>query len=822
MTRFLPQLSRVTLCLVSFTLATQILASPPETARSRAPELRRSPKLAPLVQAAQFGQPDGKSPGHRRALLGMYLSLWYGNAETKLPAGSMEQLFGYLERYPELLERKLFDPLGVTMPLEETPLPPELVKRGTDMIQNALKFTGPVQQVDANLGYWKKRGAEGLFTPVLRAHIASTQHTAADKARALFDAARAAGLNSVAVDAVQWSALLDPVFRERVKGKAGAAAIEGSLREILLARDNLARALGFAKGFDELRQSLGVSAVAGLNSPRAADELNAEYEKFRASLGPNRESILIRQLSPLEAPFRSCLGGSDCSSRNYFEKALDPVFAYFTMTRSTDGFSSGNATVVLGRNDADQPVAFLDKLQGVPTARAREFLEGVRRVLLKGGYTLELPADLGDSDGLTVDAALRAHVARHIQLDQTSPLSTFRPESLKFEKILFNRYSRAYDRPATRRLLPSDLAIDESKPLTFRAADANSAEGMAKELELLKEGSWDDRLLYLAVQGWLRDTDLADAAFNQTRDAWLRDASAPFAVKRAVLKQLPGLGVSRAKAELSAADYNRYMTGVLSSSLDRQSLDPVETSMLVLQDPALINGLPEEAIAKVARYLLRSQGLSSLEHMARQAPLSQRARFIWLRLLPGHGLDVAPSVLQGAQLKEFHAYLDERSAPTGQATTALSAALDVLGRLKVFLPRSDGFPALFASSEMKKDPNGFSARLFKESISAIHELSASIAASADGRGIGDSTRALIRLLHGLKIRSAAKARAELQPAIEDTLRALAHPENQARAVRLRRAVFPDGLRDQLVGQLRSVLESYKARPLGPLEFDEIR
>ena len=59
-----------------------------------------------------------------------------------------------------------------------------------------------------------------------------------------------------------------------------------------------------------------------------------------------KETFRLRALSLQESSFRGCLGG-DCSTRSYFDLALDPNFIYFTLT-DVHHRSSGQITVVLG------------------------------------------------------------------------------------------------------------------------------------------------------------------------------------------------------------------------------------------------------------------------------------------------------------------------------------------------------------------------------------------------------------------------------------------------------------------------------------------
>ena len=234
-----------------------------------------------------------------------------------------------------------------------------------------------------------------------------------------------------------------------LKSKNGLDRIEG-LKKVLDERDAVAMDLGFAGHFQELQNKFKIDYPTGLskneNPNLSIQNLEKEVLAGRFTTKPS-ETIRVRSLSIQEAPFRSCLGGSDCSTRTYFSKALDPNYIYFTMTDSNFN-SSGHVTVVLGeaKNLATgqmEKVAFIDKLQNVPNQQIPSFLQAVSMSLGEKGYKLGVPEDVGDHNGLSNMDTTRHFFAQEIVPKISQKLAIFIPHANKYD--FENKYSRAYN-----------------------------------------------------------------------------------------------------------------------------------------------------------------------------------------------------------------------------------------------------------------------------------------------------------------------------------------------------------------------------------------
>ncbi len=237
-----------------------------------------------------------------------------------------------------------------------------------------------------------------------------------------------------------------------LKSKDGLERIEGFIK-ILDERDVLAMDLGFSGHFKELQSNLEVAAPTGMDISQDYAKLLVDFEakikSGRFTLLP-AETIRVRSLSIQEAPFRSCLGGSDCSSRTYFSRALDPNYIYFTMTDAKH-HSSGHVTVVLGtaQTSAGQTVkvAFVDKLQNVSNQLILPFLESVRQSLAEKGYLLGLPADVGNENGLSNIDVTRHFVAKELLPGLEESLKGFTPHPHPVSYHFDSAYSRAHHSP---------------------------------------------------------------------------------------------------------------------------------------------------------------------------------------------------------------------------------------------------------------------------------------------------------------------------------------------------------------------------------------
>jgi hypothetical protein len=192
----------------------------------------------------------------------------------------------------------------------------------------------------------------------------------------------------------------DPALSYLITSSLPHLKLEG-LRRLILARDDL---------INRVTRGSYKSLITTLNS----DESRLRYYAVEKSLtifneenvvesvsGQDPESLLVRQLTLQESPFRSLLAyeqnGGCCATNSYFYKALDPNYLYFTMTN--EGLQSfGHVTVVLGRAwglFGPTKIAFLDKVQDIPDHMLVPMLRAVRTSLKSKGYKLGIPQYLG-------------------------------------------------------------------------------------------------------------------------------------------------------------------------------------------------------------------------------------------------------------------------------------------------------------------------------------------------------------------------------------------------------------------------------------------
>lgn len=265
------------------------------------------------------------------------------------------------------------------------------------------------------------------------------------------------------VDLIHTSGFGNTFYTDLLKSKNPKEQLAG-VNKILDERDSVALTLGFEGHFPELMRFLNVDHSTGSTKREnlttglrtiEKDIENMPYTSIQTSV------LRVRSLSIQEAPFRGCLGGSDCSSYTYFHKAFDPNFLYFTITDKHHQ-SSGQITVVLGTatnesglfpwlpsnlgGSRNVKIAFVDKIQNVPNDRIPHMLESIRLSLQERGYKLGLPKDMGDNNGLSNQGITRDYVQSEINSKLKKTVFTgFKPHRNKYS--FDNEYSRAYEEP---------------------------------------------------------------------------------------------------------------------------------------------------------------------------------------------------------------------------------------------------------------------------------------------------------------------------------------------------------------------------------------
>ncbi|MBK7844400.1 MAG: hypothetical protein IPJ71_11995 [Bdellovibrionales bacterium] len=345
-------------------------------------------------------------------LFEIYRKIFFGDPNTSVNGATLKTVTDLLKNHPEL-QKLPFREYEVETVRKAYEMPESLAKYLKSQNGNAGQVRSNLFQVEANLGFWKKlvgfedspmpgnlskdqrrqlqdqqktrflRYLDRIISKENRVFLKDEKVDYRLKVKTLYGLLKRMSdhmerrgrstqqLRQAMVDLIATTGFNNQATQELLKSKNALDTIEG-LNKILDERNEMAMELGFAGHFKEMLQNLRIDSPS--LSIRAEDETKFIGELEREVLSGSfqtlpSEKIRVRSLSIQEAPFRSCLGGSDCSSRSYFSKALDPNFNYFTMTDS-DNRSSGHVTIVLGvakdQAGQDHKVAFVDKLQNVP------------------------------------------------------------------------------------------------------------------------------------------------------------------------------------------------------------------------------------------------------------------------------------------------------------------------------------------------------------------------------------------------------------------------------------------------------------------------
>lgn len=504
--------------------------------------------------------PDPTSPDQLKAF-SVYLRIGFGDPRTDLGDENLiEQIADELIQNPNLIkDTSPFRNYTLTTQDRNYPVTPGLSKLLDPQIKSAKARLGELFQVSNNQVYWSK--VLGFMDEKSKQLAFISQHipedvqgklsdknlSAAEKAEILYKVLKsvrgklkkrggdAGPITQAMIDLLHSAAFADPSIAEGLKSQDGMRRIE-AYRDARIARDNLTQRLE-GKHFEELindtRSEYNIKAPSGVMSADIATELNnleADVVK-RSTLSDTKTTRTIRHLSLFESPFRSCLGGTDCSSRTYPKKALDPNYHYFTITNDP-GESTGHITVVLGDGKVDGKsvkVAFVDKVQNVDHQRLLVMMEGVRRSVAEKGYRLVVPEDFGNHNGISSEESTRRFIAKKVQRDKGRKLTNFRPHGHDYS--FPNMYSRADNKLPSREVLAlqrsEETKLDPgSEDNPWRTQDENlNLDAIVKNSWNLKDSAKvNDQLKYLKAQESLLSAGLqVDPDLDKTLSRWITD-----------------------------------------------------------------------------------------------------------------------------------------------------------------------------------------------------------------------------------------------------------------------------------------------------------
>ncbi len=438
----------------------------------------------------------------------VYRKVFFGDSNTSVDGKTLKSVTEILKKHPELT-KPMFTEFNISTVEKIYETPEALAKYIRSQTSTAGQVRSNLFQIDANLGYWKKLldyqdipTPEGLtkdqqkdfqkkskerFVTYLNRIINKTNRdlladlknentTYTQKAQALFETLRyleswmqkkdrnTQPIRQAMLDLVYTVGYGNKSSLDLLKSPNGTVKIQG-LQQLWAEADGFAEAVGYKNHFTELKQKLKIDFPTGLSKNEDPQLLIKHFDllvqQSNFTTKPTN-SIRVRSLSIQESPFRSCLG-KDCSTRTYFDKALDPNYIYFTMTDSSYK-SDGHATLVLGtainkQNGHLEKVAFLDKLQNIPTTMIELFLNAVDQSLQTKGYHLAIPTYLGKDipghGGISNMDVITDFVQQNImpRLNQLRP--EFTPQEHQFQ--FKNAYSRGDKK--------LEVRIFEGKPL---------------------------------------------------------------------------------------------------------------------------------------------------------------------------------------------------------------------------------------------------------------------------------------------------------------------------------------------------------------------
>lgn len=550
----------------------------------------------------------------QRAAFEIYRRMRFGNPQADLKVGSLEEIAAILKQNPKLAKEPFRD-YQLELNTQTYPVTRELSSYLDSQVVSASQVKANLFQVDANSGYWKKlfqfpeldqgpadslprdasaeekaafrkknsekkKSASLQWESFLKAKMSSEfRMRLLDSKRNIYDRANelywllshergemlARGLDirpisQAMIDLVHTMGYHDSLILKALKSEDGLERL-GAYRKILDERDRFAIYLGYKDHFEQILREMGhpvgvitPNGVPAIGLTKKLSELEQGLRSQPEALNATQSgkvTRIIRHLSLVESPFRSCLGGSDCSSRTYLTRALDPNYHYFTLTDEA-GFSTGQITVVLGEGvlNGNQTkkfkVAFIDKVQNVPTELLPEMIEGIRRSFKEKGYILALPNLLGGHNGISNELLIRELIKNQIQKDQNQVITEFKPHAHRYR--FPNKFSRAELQLPSRAVSPLELKPEVklqpgelSLPWTLQnnpsgGGDLNLDQLLETSISLKTSADVQDRLRYVSLMVSMKNAQLPlDPEFESTLLEWIADSNQPFQLRKQAL-----------------------------------------------------------------------------------------------------------------------------------------------------------------------------------------------------------------------------------------------------------------------------------------------
>lgn len=364
------------------------------------------------------------------------------------------------------------------------------------------------------------------------------------------------------IDLIHTLGYSDPLIAQQLKSADGLERLE-AYRKILDQRDAFAMELGFDQHFQQVLHDLGtpvaITTPSGIESEKSLAETlkklrDSVLTAAQVSSAQTGDSTIrtVRHLSLIESPYRTCLGGSDCSSRSYLTRALDPNYHYFTITNSK-GESSGQMTVVLGegrpmtlKGGSKRKVAFIDKVQNVPLNEIPLMIEAIRKSVKEKGYLLVIPNASGDHNGISNEAGTRAFMEKEVGRIADQRIYGFKPHphSYSFPK----GHSRAEDQLISKAVAPLVLSdgvqmIPGELKSDWRILEDQTPFKLSNliqsSIDLKNSPKVEDKIRYIHSMVMLQEHGLeSDPEFKTVITNWMQDNTQSLQLRKGALLDL--------------------------------------------------------------------------------------------------------------------------------------------------------------------------------------------------------------------------------------------------------------------------------------------
>lgn len=569
----------------------------------------------------------------------------------------------------DLEPKELFGAVEVQLSAPTYPVSPELKRYASDMIKGMGTLKALFLEPAANLGLWTKLKDEGqpvfdsaaidLLLGTVGASVSLDHPVPLLKSyRDLFkkmnlsDSARKRMMQSL----IQLLAIANPGVVSGLRSDRGEDVI-AALKAYVGIRLHLEREYGDPLDL-HLRQLIVKVPILTKEKVRQ-DILRLEAELREGPVTLREESFLVRPLSVIEAPFRSCLSSSDCSTKLYLDRAFDPAFYYFTVTDS-ENHSRGNITLALGdahENGHIYPVALIDKVQEIDPSKLDVVLEAVRQSVEKQGYQLVLQTPLPDfiNSMSNFAAVIETLKVLPTYTDQRQVLTQYKTHASLRRFTSGESLSHAFKTFNVKPLLPlpsiatsadRQVSWNVRKPLMQKQLRGSlSIEAIDEEIDRLKSGTLEERLIYIELMDTVIQAQIKSAKsaeYESVLISWIRDRNSSLRLRQRALKviansypwDLSELWPAFTSSQIQTTLLNWHQTHEIGMSSEIQGL--IYLSAIPYFDPT--DGVLERLIDSRRFYGLNETALQALVQSAKKPHV--RALFKEIGIVQAKDTDV--------------------------------------------------------------------------------------------------------------------------------------------------------------------------------------